>query len=67
MVICSPSRAVKVQDGRPWAGRWALQGGTEAFMDSRGLPGIVWDRWGLWRTAGYFGGRPRAVGGDRSC
>ncbi|RPA91001.1 hypothetical protein L873DRAFT_1820112 [Choiromyces venosus 120613-1] len=28
MAICSPSGAVKVKDGRPWAGRRALQGET---------------------------------------
>ena len=29
--ICSPSRAVKLQDGRPWAGWRALQNETCVF------------------------------------
>ena len=41
-----------MEDGPHWAGRRALHGGIGAFRDRRGLPGIVWERRGLWRTVG---------------
>jgi len=50
--ICSLSCEVKVEDGPHWAGRRALHGGIGGFRDRRGLPGIVWERRGLWRTVG---------------